>query len=379
MKKKLLFYIDSLMLGGEQKIAIDYIKVLEQDYDITLVVNQDLGEDNFFLSSLPSTHSPQFVVEEETMKQLDFYKKNRRKSFWNRWMYSYYLAKKRRERLRKMKILLKGLSYEFCFDFSNKLPLEQIDERTIIWSHTSLDGLSKKEWKKRKERYERAKKVVVVSENMEKEFHRYFPSLQNKILRIPNFVNLAEIARRAQEEIPEKEEFFLICSRLDPKKDIGSAIRAFSLWKKSGKHPEKLFILGEGEELADLENLVASLSLQEEVFFLGRKENPYAYMKRAKLFLHSSLQEGFGLVLVEAMACGTPVIATDCPVGPREILQGGEVGCLVPMKNPEKMYECIQRLCDKEEEYHSFQRKGYERAQDFDQKKILSILSSVWD
>src|SRR3712207_8859434 len=90
---------------------------------------------------------------------------------------------------------------------------------------------------------------------------------------------------------------------------LHDALPIFALWKQDPQHQEKLFILGTGTEQPNLEALSKSLSLESEIKFLGQKQNPYPYMKQAKLFLHASLQEGFGLVLVEAMACGTPVIA----------------------------------------------------------------------
>jgi len=93
----------------------------------------------------------------------------------------------------------------------------------------------------------------------------------------------------------------------------------------------RLVILGEGRQRQKLASLIRSLKIADSVSLPGFVANPYAYMARASLFVLSSDFEGFGNVLVEAMACGTPVVSTDCDCGPREILAGGEYGRLVPV------------------------------------------------
>jgi glycosyltransferase involved in cell wall biosynthesis len=94
-----------------------------------------------------------------------------------------------------------------------------------------------------------------------------------------------------------------------------------------------LLILGEGAERPALEALVTQLGLDDAVSMPGFVENPYAYMARAALFVLSSRWEGLPTVMIEALCCGLPLVATDCPSGPREILRDGEYGQLVPVGN----------------------------------------------
>jgi glycosyltransferase involved in cell wall biosynthesis len=101
-------------------------------------------------------------------------------------------------------------------------------------------------------------------------------------------------------------------------------------------------ILGEGEERQPLEALARELRLDADVALPGFVSNPYAYMKRAAVFAASSRWEGFGNVLVEAMACGAPVVSTDCPSGPREILEGGRHGLLVPVGDAQALARAIE-------------------------------------
>lgn len=131
----------------------------------------------------------------------------------------------------------------------------------------------------------------------------------------------------------------LSAGRLTAQKDFETLLRAFSLARQ--QRPMRLLILGEGELRGELEAIVKSLGLAEDVALPGFIDNPYAYMRHADVFVLSSRWEGFGNVLVEAMTCGTPVISTDCPSGPTEILENGKWGRLVPVGDTESMAEAI--------------------------------------
>jgi glycosyltransferase involved in cell wall biosynthesis len=127
--------------------------------------------------------------------------------------------------------------------------------------------------------------------------------------------------------------------RLTKEKDFPILIQAFELVRRV--YPARLVILGEGEERPRLEALVQKLGIKSDVDLPGFVENPYKYMKRSGVFVLSSKYEGFGNVLVEAMACGTPVVATACPGGPAEILDGGRWGLLVPVGDAQEMAKAM--------------------------------------
>ena len=127
--------------------------------------------------------------------------------------------------------------------------------------------------------------------------------------------------------------------RLVPAKDFETLIKAFA--KTRPAHGANLVILGEGPERGRLQRLVATLSLGAHVSMPGFVENPLSYMSRAAVFVLSSAYEGLPAVLVEAMACGTPVVSTDCPSGPAEILENGAYGPLVPVGNSDALAVAI--------------------------------------
>jgi glycosyltransferase involved in cell wall biosynthesis len=105
-------------------------------------------------------------------------------------------------------------------------------------------------------------------------------------------------------------------------------------------------ILGEGGERDRIESLAESLGVADDVWLPGFVDNPYKYMRRADVFALSSEWEGFGNVVVEAMACGTPVVSTDCPSGPAEILADGEFGRLVPVGDDGALADAVAATLD---------------------------------
>lgn len=123
--------------------------------------------------------------------------------------------------------------------------------------------------------------------------------------------------------------------RLQRQKDFPTLLNAFA--KVAARRPARLLILGEGPERAVLEALVKGLGLEERVQLPGAIGNPYPYMARATAFVLSSRWEGLPTVLIEALSLGVPVIATDCPSGPREILASGKYGELVPVGDVEAL------------------------------------------
>ena len=138
------------------------------------------------------------------------------------------------------------------------------------------------------------------------------------------------------------------CGRLVHQKDFPTLVRAFALVRP--RFEARLLILGSGpsprkdeQERHRLATLAADLGVGDAVALPGFVGNPLAYMSQAALFVLSSLYEGFGMVLVEAMACGCPVVSTDCLSGPAEILEDGAYGPLVPVGDPEALAEAMLR------------------------------------
>lgn len=132
--------------------------------------------------------------------------------------------------------------------------------------------------------------------------------------------------------------------RLIPQKDFPTLMRAFARVRQ--QRPARLVILGEGPERRSLESLAVDLGVSDDCALPGFVSNPYKYMKSASVFALSSRWEGFGNVVVEAMSCGTPVVCTDCPSGPSEILESGTWGRLVPVADVDALALAIGDTLD---------------------------------
>lgn len=198
--------------------------------------------------------------------------------------------------------------------------------------------------------YKRPHAIVAVSNGVADALSNELKIDRSKITTIYNPIFSEDLVKRAQEPIlhpwikKTSKSFILSAGRLTKAKDFETLILAFKEVRKNKDC--NLIILGEGELRYKLEKLIKGLNLDDYVQLLGFVDNPYAWMSKAKLFVLSSIQEGFGNVIVEAMACGTPVVSTDCPSGPSEILEDGRWGELVPPGNVELLAKSIIKSLD---------------------------------
>jgi glycosyltransferase involved in cell wall biosynthesis len=155
---------------------------------------------------------------------------------------------------------------------------------------------------------------------------------------------------------PKSAAVMVSVGRLTEQKDFFSLLRAFALLRQ--KQDAKLIILGEGEDRPALERLARELNLGDDLSMPGFLQNPYDFMKHADLLVSSSAWEGLPTVLIEALALGTPVVATDCPGGSREILQAGAYGKLVPVHDPAALAEAMQAALSHPPERNKLQQRG---------------------
>ena len=187
--------------------------------------------------------------------------------------------------------------------------------------------------------------TVTVSEGIRKQLVTSLGLDPATVSAILNPLEVAEISRKSAGPAhhPWLDEpgppVIVGVGRLVPVKDFETLIRAFAL--VVDKQPARLVILGEGEESSRLEDLVASLGLEECVSFPGFVSNVPAYLGKASVFVLSSRSEGLPGVLLEALACDTQVVSTDCETGPREILEDGKWGKLVDVGDHEALAEAI--------------------------------------
>jgi glycosyltransferase involved in cell wall biosynthesis len=193
--------------------------------------------------------------------------------------------------------------------------------------------------------YPYADRIVAVSEGVADDLIREIGIDRKKVIVINNPVITPELFQKAEEHIDtnyftnNETPIIIAVGRLGVEKSFDSLIKAFSLVRKQTK--SRLLILGEGEQRTTLETLAKELDIQNDLSLPGFVSNPYKYLKDAAVFVLSSRWEGLPTVLIEALAVGISVVSTDCPSGPREILENGRWGRLVPVGNIKEMAQAI--------------------------------------
>lgn len=210
--------------------------------------------------------------------------------------------------------------------------------------------------------FSRADAIVAVSQGVADDLALYCTPRSGRIDTIYNPVATPSLYRKAAAPIDHawfgegQPPVILGVGRLMPQKDFATLIKAFA--RVRAQRPAKLMILGEGDQRGMLQALVKAQGVADDVSLAGFSDNPFAYLTRADLFVLSSTFEGLPGVLIQALACGCPVVSTDCPSGPVEILEGGRHGALVPVGDVEKMAEAIVRALDRPADREALKARG---------------------
>ncbi len=231
-------------------------------------------------------------------------------------------------------------------------------------------------------------KILCCSKLIEEEIRTKYNC--RKAITLYNPLDVEEIQKSAsmqQPRLPWENTGHIIVSmgREDDVKGYWHLMKSFSLLQKD--IPDvKLMIIGDGD-FEEYLSLAKRLGIGDHVYFPGMKKNPFPYLKAAEVYVLTSYNEGFPNALLEAMALGIPVIATDCMTGPGEILVNSSYGVLIPNMSPEKnmdetsisgeeqeLYEEIKRLMTHRESYESYKRAAIRRAGDFSNKAYVEIL-----
>lgn len=199
--------------------------------------------------------------------------------------------------------------------------------------------------------YPRADSVIAVSQDAADDIAQHIGVDVEDISAIYNPTYNDRVIDRSKEPVEHPwfdEEVSVITSvgRFSDQKDFATLLRAFAQVHSDDGREVRLVLVGDGANMNQLETFAAELGIEERVAFVGYQQNPYPYMAKADIFVLSSFYEGLPNVLIEAIGVGTPVISTDCPSGPREILLDGAGGTLVPIGDTDAMANAIRQYLD---------------------------------
>lgn len=227
--------------------------------------------------------------------------------------------------------------------------------------------------------YPRADGIVAVSEGVAVAVARFSGLPRSRIaiihnpVRPPSPADKREPCTAAVGWAAHEGPRLIAVGSLKPAKDFALLLAAFARLRKAAN--ARLLILGEGPLRAELQALISRLALDGAVDMPGFVANPYPYLARADVFVLSSAWEGFGLVIVEALACGTPVVATDCRSGPREILENGRHGRLVPVGDAAALARAMCESLAGSHERAALMRRAGDFSLDAASRQYLDLLA----
>lgn len=390
MKKKILFYTSGVGLGGVEKVVLEVLKEIDKSkFDIKLALQYE--NENLFENEISEEVNYKYMLPQKIIDKSLYYKE-RKKNIFYKMLYSFMLSYEKYTI--KKNYLEFSKDREIVIDFKSGDFLKLINlengakKKRICWLHGEIKNLNKYEKRKKflRENLNKCDKVVCICEDMKNGVIKEIPELKEKLEVIYNPFDIEKIKIKSSDysEIKDNEKnllednYIIMVSRLDNvQKDFDTIIKAFKIVKQKRKDI-KLYLLGDGPDKEKIENMIKNEDLQEYIKLLGVKRNPYPWIKNSKLLVHSSRYEGLPTVLIEALILNKIVISSNCPTGPREILDNGKYGSLVEVGDcnsmAQEILELLQENSIKKEKYLSNIDESVER---FDKKNIIKQIERI--
>ena len=356
--KNVVFFIGSLQLGGtEAKLARNFLPLLKKRGKVNpkLLLLQERGE---FLNVLPDGIEKLSLDESMNTNLVR-------------------IIPRFRDALVKLKAdtVISCMWYPAIISYlTGKLGLARFNHivhDTVNMTEYIKDHFAREKyrWLKiylTKKAYCDADVVIVVSQGEKDDLIQNIKISEKKIIVVYNPLDQVRIAELSAEDVEIHFEMPLVVSagRLVYQKGFDILLTAFR--KVRDIMAARLLILGAGEKKEELISLAQSLHLQDDVIFLGMQENPFKFMRKSEVFCLASRYEGLGNVILEAMALGVPVVVTDCPSGPAEIVENGKYGILVPSENADALAEALIRVLEGNKLRAGLSELSLKRAKDFD-------------
>ena len=351
---KILFLLSRFLDGGIDAVLVDYLRFLAQreDYRITLAISIHMGELEVFRKQIPEQVQVVYLVDQPMLTRWRQQKITQRLPFYIKVYDEALLSPIRRMMTgRKLRQLAAQHDVVIDFDCCHYAYLKSVKTWKVAWFHFSFKQLMEQN-RRRTQRignhlryYDR---IVTISQAMLDEGKEIFPWLEGRWCLIYNAKDEQLLQQRASEPVDDpriNDNYILAIERLEEsQKDLSTLIRAYQLLRNEYHHEEKLYLLGKGRDEQLLRQLAERLGIADSVVFLGFSSNPYPWIAHAKAIAHSAKFEGLPTVMIESLIMGKLIVATDCPTGPREILDQGRAGLLTPVGDAAKLAESLHQV-----------------------------------
>lgn len=355
MKKKVLFIMRDFQGGGAERVTIDYLTYLNKEkFEPIVFIMKKSGA---FLNQIPKDVRVVFATSEAKFRLTSIPR------------LLYLLIKE----AKKVDIIIGTL--ELTTTYFAAILGKLFNKNSIGWTHINLKYFPPANTKVHKQLtkllYPFLNTIICVSDGIVADIRSRFPGIKSKIITLYNPISLNDILKKGDESF-EKEDVPIVvgAGRLSTQKNFKLLISAHKKVIDQGiRH--KLIILGEGAERANLQEFIKENEMENSAFLYGFKNNPYKYIKNAKVFALSSDYEGFAIVVAEALALGTPVVSTNCPSGPSEILENGKYGKLVPTNDVDSYAKELIEILTNTHLSRELSERGLLRAKDFTPEVIV--------
>ena len=376
MKKKILFMVSSMNIGGVEKSLLSLLSVIPKDkYDITVLTLEKKGG---FLDYIPSYITVEEtawfkeikpIIMESPQRTIKKYLKENKVFKIPTFIYSYYKSKNTDNRYIYYKNILKSIpenegEYDVAIAYAG--PTEIIDayithkvkaKKKIGWVHFDISKHKINE-KLYENLYEKFDKIFTVSNEANKKLNEIIPSTVNKSEVLLNIISKELINEMAKEDINFDNEFngikIVTVGRLSKEKGQDLAIKALANLKKGG-YKVRWYCVGEGNSREEYESLIKDNKLEEDFILLGATPNPYPYIKNSDIYVQTSRHEGYCLTLAEAKCLCKPIVTTNF-TGAYEQIEHGINGLIVPL-NEDYIYKNVKYIIDNKSVSYNFIEK----------------------
>lgn len=331
--RKIIFKSGSTMMGGIEKVQIEYINFLlsQKEYEVKVIIENDNGENNILEKYINTEIN--YLKSYEDKKRVLKLRNERKRNIWTRIRYNIILRTEKLYADKKFLEIYREFQPDIIIDFDSSLTkiINKLEKsKNFVWIQSSVE-----KWKKKKSKIKRFvhrlskyDKVICICQEMKEDLLKLSNKLEKKVDYIYNPVNFEKIKELSEEnfsveeEVLANEKFLLTIARFDcVPKDFETLFKAFDLAKEKG-YDGKLYVIGDGEDRAKVESFLNDCKYKKDILLLGRKENPYNWLRKADKFILSSRYEGFPTVLIEALVLDKIIFSSNCKTGPKEILAG---------------------------------------------------------
>jgi len=372
---KVAFFGPQYGIGGAGRVCADVGKALgRRGVDVDFLVCGSYSTDSYLEKDLPQRCS--------VVQITDAVPKDRGRNLWYYgallWALLGYLLSGYLDGKKQVTLLSNATKYNILAIWASVLSGRAVD--LLLVEHNMLrpriSGARRILPPLVRAHYPFAARVIGVSNDITGELISDYGLGEKLCTTIQNPVDIDRVIESAEESLAhswfsEDTPVVLAVGRFEEFKQFSVLLRAFTALTR--RIDARLVLLGDGSRKQQLIRQAESSGVTDKIDFVGFVSNPYKYMRRADVLAHSSRYEGFGLVLVEALACGTPVVSTDCPGGPSDILNDGEYGELVDVGDARGLADAMARMLDDPPDPDRL----VERARHYDVDKVADRYAEV--